>query len=56
MKFRTTSVAFDFENPKADKAESLRWLALEHLDPDIFKWPVDKHVCKKLIDGLNPSK
>lgn len=36
-----------------DKSEQLSWLSLTNLNEDIFRFPIDKLVCKKLINRRN---
>tara|TARA_B110000046_G_C12980575_1_gene393124 strand:- start:877 stop:1341 length:465 start_codon:yes stop_codon:yes gene_type:complete len=46
--FKTMDKPFDFPLDGGRKFEVQRWLALDEISPDDFKWPVDKVVAEKI--------
>jgi len=45
-----------FEDSKTEKIDQHRWVALDQLKPEMFKWPVDKYVCQMILDQLSALK
>ncbi|GAB5539391.1 MAG: hypothetical protein Salg2KO_14940 [Salibacteraceae bacterium] len=45
----TSMKPYDFSDTDAAKAESYRWVSLKNLNEEVFRWPIDKLVCRRLL-------